>query len=369
MANEGRAIYDERIRRVREEMAKRGVDALAIGVGADLIYLAGYPAHTSERLTLLVVPKEGEPKIVVPELEAPRLGPAGVPFAPVAWSETQDPTAIAADLLWETGARTVATGNELWAAFLVKMQRHLPEVQWTLAGEILRELRMCKDETEIGYLREASHRTDAAWVDFTKTKIAGLTERQAADRLSDLMRAHGMESMAFCLCASGPNSASPHHNTGNRVIQEGDAVVFDFGGRYKHYVSDITRTVHIGEPSDEYRKVYDIVLRANEATFAAVRPGVPCEDLDKAARDVITRAGYGEYFIHRVGHGLGLDVHEEPYLVGGNDLPLRPGMVFSDEPGVYIPGKFGIRVEDAVVCTATGGEKLNEAPRDLLEMQ
>lgn len=369
MAASGQAIYHDRIRRAQSEMAKHGVEALAIGVGADLIYLAGYPSHTSERLTLLIVPKEGEPKIVVPQLEAPRLGPAGVPFEPVAWEETADPTSIAADIIWETGARSVASGDELWASFLIKMQKHLPEVQWSIAGGILRELRMCKDTPEVDLLREASHRTDAAWVDFTGTKIAGLTERQAADRLSDLMRDHGMESMAFCICASGTNSASPHYSTADRVIQEGDAVVFDFGGRYKQYVSDITRTVHIGEPSDEYRNVYDVVLRANEAAFAAVQPGVACQEIDRAARTVITDAGYGEYFIHRVGHGLGLDVHEEPYMVEGNTLPLRVGMVFSDEPGVYIPGKFGIRIEDSVVCTATGGEKLNEAPRDLLVME
>ncbi len=370
MATSGQAPdYRDRVRRAQAEMEKQGVDALAIGVGADLIYLAGYPSHTSERLTLLIVPKEGEPKVVVPQLEAPRLGPAGVPFAPVAWEETADPTAIASDLIWETGARTVASGNELWASFLIKMQRHLPEVKWEMAGDIMRELRMCKDAAEVALIREASHRTDRAWMDFTQTRIAGLTERQAADRLTDLMRDHGMEAIAFCLVASGPNSASPHYSTADRVIQEGDAIVFDFGGFYKHYVSDITRTVHIGEPSEEYRRVYDVVLRATEAAFAAVQPGVACQEVDRAARKVITDAGYGEYFIHRVGHGLGLDVHEEPYMVEGNTLPLRAGMVLSDEPGVYIPGKFGIRIEDSVVCTETGGEKLNDAPRALLVME
>jgi Xaa-Pro aminopeptidase len=368
MAGGERPDYQDRVRRAQAVMADHGVDALAIGVGSDLLYLAAYPAHTSERLTLLIVPKEGEPKIVVPQLEAPRLGPAGVPFAPVAWEETADPSSIAADIIWETGARSVASGNELWASFLIKLQRHLPEVKWDIAGDIMRELRMCKDKAEVDLLREASHRTDDAWVDFTQTKIAGLTERQAAERLMGLMRDHGMESVAFCIAASGPNSASPHYNTADRVIQEGDAIVFDFGGRYQHYVSDITRTVHIGEPSDEYRKVYDVVLKANEAAFAAVRPGVACQEIDRAARKVITDAGYGEYFIHRVGHGLGLDVHEEPYMVEGNDLPLRVGMVFSDEPGIYIPGKFGVRIEDSVVCTETGGEKLNGAPRDLLVM-
>ncbi len=369
MTATGQTIYHDRVRRAQAEMARQGVDALAIGVGSDLDYLTGYPSHNSERLTLLIVPKEGEPRIVVPELEAPRLKQAGVPFAPVVWSETEDPANMAADLIWETGARSVASGDHLWASFLIKMQRHLPEVTWNIAGGIMRELRMCKDAPEIALLREASHRTDKAWEDFAQTKIAGLTERQAMERLGDLMRAHGIESMAFGICASGPNSASPHYSTADRVLQEGDAVVFDFGGFSKHYVSDITRTVHIGAPSDEYRKVYDVVLRANEAAFAATRPGVACQEIDRAARKIIADAGYGEYFIHRVGHGLGLDVHEEPYMVEGNTLPLRVGMVFSDEPGIYMPGKFGVRIEDSVVCTETGGEKLNDAPRDLLVMQ
>jgi Xaa-Pro aminopeptidase len=197
--------------------------------------------------------------------------------------------------------------------------------------------------------------------------IKGLTEAQAMQRLSDLMANEGMKPM-FGICASGPNSASPHYHTGDRVLEEGDSVVFDFGAELDGYLSDMTRTVYIGDPSDEYRKVYDIVLRANQAAFEAVAPGVACEEIDRAARDLITSEGYGEYFIHRVGHGLGLDVHEEPYLVSGNKTPLAVGNVFSDEPGIYIPGKFGIRIEDTVVCTETGGERLNTAPKDLTAM-
>jgi Xaa-Pro aminopeptidase len=187
------------------------------------------------------------------------------------------------------------------------------------------------------------------------------------ERLSGLMQKRGLGA-SFGICASGPHSASPHHHTGDRVIQQGDAVVFDWGSTLEGYHSDVTRTVFVGQPTEKFRKVYDIVRRANQTALDAVRPGVACEDIDKAARDLITAEGYGENFIHRVGHGLGMDVHEEPYLVGGNKTQLQPGMVFSDEPGIYLEGEFGVRIEDSVVVTEHGGRRLNEATRDLTVM-
>jgi Xaa-Pro aminopeptidase len=229
----------------------------------------------------------------------------------------------------------------------------------------LRPLRIIKDAREIELLREAGRRTDEAWEEFIGGgKLLGLTETEAMDRLASLTRKRGL-GLGFGICASGPNSASPHHATGNRVIQRGDSVVFDWGGTLEGYYSDVTRTVHIGDPSAEFRRVYDVVLRANQATLDAVRPGVPCERLDETARTLITDAGFGANFIHRVGHGLGLDVHEDPYLVGGNSQPLAAGMVFSDEPGIYLEGRFGVRIEDAVVCTEVGGQRLNEVTRQL----
>ncbi len=363
------ADYMARIGRAQAEMATKGIDALIVGVGSDLIYLAGYPAHPSSRMTLLVVPRAGETQIIVPVLEAPRVQALGIPFSVIPWGETDNAQQIAADLLKRHGAKTVAAGDELWARWLVRIQNLLPGLRWEIGSLLLRELRMLKDAAEIASLREAAHRTDAAWEAFKgSTKLTGLSERGAITRLTEVMKAHGLDSHGG-ICASGPNSASPHHSTGDRVIQAGDAVCFDFGGLFEHYHSDITRMVHIGEPDAEYRKVYDIVLRANAAAFAAVRPGVECQSVDTAARDLITAEGYGEYFVHRVGHGLGLDVHEEPYLVQGNALPMRAGMVFSDEPGIYMPGKFGVRIEDACVCTESGGDKLNQAPRDLAVME
>jgi Xaa-Pro aminopeptidase len=313
-----------------------------------------------------MVPARGKPSYVVPRLEAPNMADKAdlVEFA--VWDETDSPSELAGSLA--EGVRRVAVGDQLHAAFLIRLQNAIPGAEWSEGGPVLKDLRARKDEAEVSAQREVAERTDKAWAAFLEAgPIKGLTEAQAMERLSNLMVDQGIKPM-FGICASGPNSASPHYHTGDRVIEEGDAIVFDFGGELNGYLSDMTRTVVIGNPSDEYRKVYDIVLRANQAAFEAVRPGVPAEDVDRAARDLITSEGYGEYFIHRVGHGLGLDVHEEPYLVKGNTAPLQPGMVFSDEPGIYMPGKFGIRIEDTVLVTEDGAVRLNGAPKDLTVM-
>ena len=359
-------VHSDRIERAQDAMRAAGVDLLCVGPSADLFYLTGINAHLSERLNLLLLPQSGKPQFIVPRLEAPNVADKAALVDIQTWEETESPSELAASL--SGGAKSIAVGDQLHAIFLLRLQEAIPGAGWTPAGPILRDLRMRKDAAELEAQREVAHRTDQAWAAFLESgQIEGLTEQQAMDRLNQLMAERGMAPM-FGICASGPNSAAPHYHTGDRVIQRGDAVIFDWGGELNGYLSDMTRTVVIGQPSDEYRKVYDIVLRANQAAFEAVRPGIPCEDVDRAARDVITRAGYGEYFIHRVGHGLGLDVHEDPYLVSGNTLPLAPGMVFSDEPGIYMEGKFGIRIEDTVFCTETGAERINTAPRDLVVM-
>jgi Xaa-Pro aminopeptidase len=363
------AVYQDRHRRVREEMARQGIDFLFITPSSDLLYLLGYPAHASERLTLLGIPLDGAAFIVVPRLEAPRLEHWRDRIDIHIWDETESPYALVARLIEGAPGSAIGISDHARAIVLLQLLELMPEARFKPATPILRELRMIKDEMEIEQLRIASERTDAAWEEFIQTsRLAGRTEREVGQDITNLLRKQGLMTTTFLIVASGPGSASPHYMTADRVIQEGDAVVFDFGARWNHYTSDLTRTVHVGEPSDEYRRAYAVVLRANQAAFEAVRPGIPCEAIDKAARDVITDAGYGEYFIHRLGHGLGLDGHEEPYLVGGNDLPLRAGMVFSDEPGIYIPGKFGIRIEDTVVCRENGGERLNHCRRDLTVM-
>jgi Xaa-Pro aminopeptidase len=363
-------IYADRLQRAQDEARRQAVAALLIGPSADLVYLIGFNAHESERLNLLIVPEQGDPVMVMPVLEAPLLRSRQhlLEIDIQAWEETHSPAELVARVVGDAGGKTLAVSDELWSVFLLRLQAAITGADWVPAGGVMRQLRLIKDGREIELLQEAARRTDDAWIEFITTSITGLTERQAMDRLSELTRARGLEG-GFGICASGPNSASPHHHPGDRVIQPGDTVIFDWGGTLEGYNSDVTRTVHIGEPDEEYRRVYDLVLAANQATLDAVRPGVPCERLDEVAREVISQAGYGEFFLHRVGHGLGLSVHEEPYLVGGNTLPLQAGMVFSDEPGIYLAGRFGVRIEDAVLCTDTGGLRLNEAPRELTVME
>lgn len=357
------SIYADRLRRAQAELERQGVDALIVGPSADRRYLLGSEGHPSERMSVLVLPQQGDPAYVVPTFEAPVLAAQRDLLAIHTWEETQSPAALVASVLGER-AGTVAVGDQLWSVFLLALGEAMPGTRWVPGGPVLRPLRVVKDGRELDLLKEAAHRTDDAWAEFITQPLAGQTEQEAIGRLLELTKARGLVP-AFGACGSGPNSASPHHESGDRVIEAGDAVVFDWGGQLEGYHSDVTRTVHIGEPDDKFRRVYDIVRRANEAALRAVKPGVACEVIDRAARDLINGEGYGEAFIHRVGHGLGLDIHEEPYLVNGNAEPLAAGMVFSDEPGIYLAERFGVRIEDAVVCTESGGERLNEATREL----
>ena len=367
-------VYAGRIARAQAEMERQGIDWLIVSPGSDLVYLMGYPAHTSERLTALATPRRGgEPFVVLPRLEAPRLADRA-DLAEImdirAWDETANPIRLLAGGLGAGAERTIAVSDQMWSGFLLKLIDALPGARFVNADSVLKPLRQIKSADEIAHMREAGRRTDAVWEEFLEgATFTGRTEAELGRRLAEIMVRHGLGDPAFMIVASGPASASPHHHTGDRRIEPGDAVLFDFGGAIEGYKSDITRTVHVGEPGEEFRRVYAIVEEARQAAFAAVHPGAPCESLDAAARRVITEAGYGDYFIHRVGHGLGLDVHEEPYLVGGNTTPLRAGMVFSDEPGIYLPGRFGVRIEDTVVCTEGGGELLNNATRELVVVE
>ena len=357
--------YAGRIRRLKEVMGDRGVDAAVLSVGADLPYLTGYEAMQSERLTVLVVGPSGDPVLFVPRLEAPRVGPG--PFEIRPWGELEDPVELATSVVAKP--ERVAVGDHMWSVFLIRMQQRWPEASCVPASELTSELRVLKDPAEIELLRMAAHGVDRVMARIPgEIGFSGRTEAEVARDLARLTVEEGHDEADFTIVASGPNGASPHHHPGDRVIESGDLVVCDYGGRWGGYYSDSTRTFVVGQAGAAQEEVHEVVLAANEAARAAVAPGVDCQDIDRVARAVIEAAGFGEHFIHRTGHGIGLEVHEHPYMVEGNTMPLEPGMAFSVEPGVYLPGRFGVRVEDIVVCGDDGVDSLNQADRSLISV-
>lgn len=344
-------------------MTDAGVDVTIFSVGADLPYFTGYETMPSERLTVFVVPAGGEPVLFVPELEAPKVESSD--FDTRSWAETDDPVSWAASVA--SSPNRVAVGDHMWSVFLTRFQRVWTGAEWIPASELTSGLRIRKEPGEVELLRLAAQGVDRVMARIpVDVGFAGRSEIDVARDLAELTIEEGHDSADFTIVASGPNGASPHHHGGSRVIELGDLVVCDFGGRLGGYCSDSTRTFAVGEPSDEQREVHRVVLQANEAGRKAARPGVPCQDVDAAARAVIEAAGYGEHFIHRTGHGIGLEVHEHPYIVQGNETPVEAGMAFSIEPGVYLPGQFGVRIEDVVVCTDAGVESLNQSDRSLV---
>ncbi len=355
--------YEARMMRARAEMAARDVDILLASVGSELPYLTGYTAMPLERLTMAVIPRNEEAVLVVPDLEAPRVEPVPGVFRIQSWGETEDPIAIVAELVGS--ADTVMIGDHTWSIFLLALQAALPAVRFRSAQPVAEALRVIKEPAEIELLRQAGASADVVAGLLAQHSFAGRTEAQVSRDVAAMLEANGTDVATFAIVASGPNGASPHHESGDRIIQTGDAIVIDFGGTVRGYGSDTTRMFHVGEPSQKYRQVHSVVLAAQQAGVAAVRPGVTAESVDAVTRQVITDAGYGEYFIHRTGHGIGLDGHEDPYIVSGNQQILEPGMTFSIEPGIYLPGEFGVRIEDIVVCTETGAERLNCSPREV----
>jgi Xaa-Pro aminopeptidase len=366
----GTALYPaERLELARRAAADAGLDALLVTPGADLRYLTGYQALPLERLTCLVVPAEGDPFLVVPALERPaaQASPAGALGIEItAFGETDDAYQLIARRL-PANTRLFAVDNHMWAEKLLAFQAALPGAQAGLAGDVLAPLRMRKSAAEVEALRRAGAAIDRVHRRVGEFLRPGRTEREVAKDIADAMIAAGHVSVDFVIVGSGPNGASPHHEVSDRVIRTGDPVVVDIGGTTPDgYCSDSTRTYAVGEPPAAFRDLYEVLLRAQSAQTEAVRPGITAEQLDAVGRDIITAAGYGEHFIHRTGHGIGLETHEEPYIVAGSARPLEPGMAFSIEPGIYLPGTFGARIEDIAVCTEQGGERLNLTGRDLV---
>jgi Xaa-Pro aminopeptidase len=354
-----------RVGRLQELMVERGVDAVVLAAGSDITYFSGYTATPFERITALVVGNAGEPVLFVPQLEAPRVEQGD--FGVVPWGDTDDPIGMVVDRVGSV--RSVAVGDTMWSSFLLDFQGSLSEVRWTVASELTRELRMRKEPVEIDSLRRAAEATDRVLMRVpAEMSFAGRTQSDIAADFATMVVEEGHDRSWFTIIASGPDGASPHHETGSRVVREGDMVVCDFGGTIDGYHSDVSRTFVVGAPIPKQQEVHGLVVAANAAGRAAIAPGVPCQEVDRAARRVIEDGGYGRYFIHRTGHGIGLEGHEHPYIVDGNSLALEAGMTFSVEPGIYIPGEFGVRVEDIVACGADAVDDLNRAERSLIEV-
>ncbi len=361
--------YLARIAKVRAAMVAQQVDATLLSVGHDLPYLSGYLAMPLERLTMLVIPQNGEVMMVVPRLEVPRVVPQPGVFSIVAWGETEDPVAIVAKLL--PSARKIAIGDQMWARFLVELLAKVNGATFVRAVDVVGSLRMSKDASEIAALQAAGAAADrvAQHLHSGQIPLIGRTEAQVSADISARLLAEGHDVVNFAIVAAGENAASPHHHAGSRVIAKNEIVLCDFGGTMNGYCSDITRCVYTGKPASDVAQAYEVLFAAQAAGVAAGVVGAACEDVDRAARSIIEQAGFGEYFVHRTGHGIGMEAHEEPYMVSGNLLPISAGHAFSVEPGIYIPGKWGMRLEDIVVATEAGPMSMNKVNHSLVTVE
>ncbi|MFG2474626.1 aminopeptidase P family protein [Streptomyces fagopyri] len=355
--------YEARMRRAAEAATEAGLDGLLVAPGPDLVWLTGYRPGETERLTLLVLRAGQDPVLVVPTLEAPDAAAAAPTLALRDWTDGKDPYEATASLVDADGRFGVSDNG--WAMHLLGLQKRLPDSRYVALTEALPMLRAVKDAAELERLAAAGAAADATYEEIRKVPFGGRRETDVAADLADLLRQFGHSQVDFTIVASGPNGANPHHEAGDRVVERGDMVVLDFGGLKHGYGSDTSRTVHVGEPDAEEREVHDVVRAAQEAGVAAVRPGAACQDVDRAARAVVAGAGYADRFIHRTGHGIGVTTHEPPYMIEGEEQPLVPGMCFSVEPGIYLPGRFGVRIEDIVTVTEEGGWRLNTTSREM----
>jgi Xaa-Pro aminopeptidase len=335
-----------------------------------LRYLTGYDATPLERLTCLVISPNAEPCLFVPQLEelAALASPAGADGLPVrTYRETDDPYAIIAKEI--SAAAVIAVDDRMWASKALAFQAQFQACAMVLAGSVLQPLRMMKSQDEIGFLREAARAIDDVHMQVPNFLAAGRTEREIAADIGEAILAAGHVRVDFIIVGSGPNGASPHHDVSDRVVQRGDGIVVDIGGMMPSgYRSDCTRMYCVGEPGTEFLSAYETLETAQRQAVTSVKPGHTCAQLDAIPRSILENAGLGEAFIHRTGHGIGLETHEEPYLVAGNELHVAPGMTFSIEPGVYLPGNFGMRIEDIVLVTTAGVESLNQCPRGLVQV-
>jgi Xaa-Pro aminopeptidase len=364
-------VYADRLLRATAEAAARSIGALLVTPSADYEYLLGYRPPAMERLSCLILPADGVPSLVVPRLEEPLARHAigaladGIEIMP--WEETDDPFRLVKARL--RGTLRVGLQDQMWSRFVLKLRALLDPAELVDASPAIGAVRRIKQPEEIDRLRAAASAADEAMLAITAERLSGRSEEEVSRRIDELLLAAGHDTAEFAIVASGPNAASPHHEAGDRVIEAGDALVLDIGGVRAAYCSDTTRTAFVGEPPPDFAAMYEVLRMAQAAACEAVAPGVPARDVDRAARRIIDEAGYGDAFMHRTGHGIGMEVHEEPNIVESNDEPLVAGHAFSIEPGIYIADQWGARIEDIVVCTDAGGERLNTNSTELIVVE
>lgn len=364
--------YAARCRRVQAGLRNAGADALLVGPSSDMFYLIGLNRPQSERLTLFILPADEDqsPRLVLPGFETALAEPLAHFFDLIPWEETDNPFELVAASLPRAGTGgplRLGVADKLFTHFLYSLQAAAPQAEFVPGGALLNPIRMVKEARELDYLTQAGAAADRTYMALLELPLLGMSEAEVKGQLMALLPQHGHDpgAPAGAIVGVGENGASPHHHVGPRRIAQGDAVVVDFGSGVNGYWSDMTRSFHVGPPSEEYRRVYDVVNETNQVAFEAVRPGVTAESIDAVARAHIIAAGYGEGILHRTGHGLGFDLHEAPYIVQGDSTVLQEGMVFSIEPGIYLKGRFGVRIEDIVTVTADGARRFNLSTHDL----
>lgn len=352
-------------------MRERNIEAIILSPSMNMLYLTGFNTSPGERLLISIMDKEGRVTFIVPKLYEQEVREKAAFDNLMAWDDSQSPEELLREIYKAEDYRnyTVAIEDTMWFAIFERIFNTYRGANFVKASNLVGELRKHKAEAEMEKMRKASELAEKALENVIPLIRAGIGENELRDKLEAELKSQGLTGPSFdTIIGSGPNSALPHYGAGNRKIQDGDSIVIDFGGIYAGYCSDMTRSIFVGKASEEYKTVYNIVKEAQERAVKAVKPGIRASEIDAAARSYIEEMGYGEYFIHRTGHGIGMEVHEEPYITDSSETILEPGMVFSIEPGVYLPGKFGVRIEDLVLVTESGVENLNKFKKELIEV-
>ena len=365
-------VYRSRVVRCQRLMSEREIDVLFLAPGPNMYYLSGFLEEPSERLLSLIIPQSGDPLFIVPELYERQVRSFSWVEKLVSWKDSQDPNAVLSTTMKQVVTRrpTIAVDSRMWSRFLLMLLAVAPDARYIDAGLVMNRVRIKKTHEEIALMARSAEIADTAFTETVKECREGMTEHQVAAKLVNELRRLGADSIGFEPAASsGPNAALPHYRSGDRQLQRGDLVVLDYGCLYRGYNSDITRTIAVSSCDDERKKAYSVVRSAQEEAYQAAVEGVEAQSVDRVARRIIEAAGYGRFFVHRTGHGIGLEIHEEPYIVAGNSVKLDEGMAFSVEPGIYVPGQYGVRIEDIVVIQAGKARRLNNCTRELVTIQ